>query len=188
MKIKKLLLAVIFVTNIAFANAQAFKKGDLDINAGIGLGYTYGFYSGASSWPLLYVSGEKGVTDIENIGTVSVGALIAFKHISVSGYGTDENWSWNDLYVGGRGALHFSGLKVDKLDVYGGASLGLRFYSYPTAVYNGGFDFTIENKTHTALFFGLFGGGKYYVTDKIALFGELGWDVAWLKLGVTIKI
>jgi hypothetical protein len=188
MKIKKLLLAVLFLTNIAFAHAQAFKNGDLNINAGIGLGYTYGFYSGASSWPLLYVSGEKGVTEVANVGVVSVGALIAFKHISFSDAVDNNNWSWNDLYVGGRGALHFSGLKVDKLDVYAGASLGLRFYSYPTLVYNGGYDYSLENKTHTTLFFGLFGGGKYYLSDKIAVFGELGWDVAWIKLGVTIKI
>jgi hypothetical protein len=187
MKIKNLLIAALLFVSTAFANAQTFKNGDININAGIGLGYTYGLYSGASSWPMLYVSGEKGFKEIDNVGVISLGALLAFKHISFSGTGTDQSWSWNDFYVGARGALHLASIKVDKLDLYGGASLGLRFYSYPTYVFNleGG---TIENQTHTTVFFGLFAGGKYYLTDGIALFGELGWDVAWIKIGVTFKL
>lgn len=179
----KILLTFIGLTLIAATrlNAQTFKNGDFDINAGIGLGYTYSLYSGVSSWPALVVSAEKGFKDLSDIGVISIGGSIGFKHISYSA----ANWSWNDLYVGGRGALHLTNIKVDKLDLYGGASLGLRFYTYPDVVYP---YYTIEKKTHTSVFFGIFGGGKYYLTDKIAVFGELGYDVAWLKLGVTFKL
>lgn len=183
----KILLSTILLLGFLFnSNAQTFKNGDFNLNAGIGLGYTYSLYSGATSWPALVVSADKGVKDLPDLGVLSIGGTIGYKHISASGTGYD--WSWSDLYVGARGALHFSSISSDKLDVYGGVSLGLRFYTYPTVVYDGFYDLNIEKKTHTGGFFGIYGGAKYSFTDKIGGFAELGYDIAWLKLGVSFKL
>jgi len=183
----KILLS--FVSLALFFNglqAQTFKNGDFNINAGIGLGYTYSLYSGVSSWPAIVVSAEKGIKELPNLGVLSIGGTFGFKHISLSGTGSD--WNWNDFYIGARGALHLSAITSDKLDVYGGASLGVRIYTYPDVVYNGGYDYSIEKKAHTTAFFGIFGGAKYSFTEKFAVFGELGYDISWLKLGVSFKL
>ena len=190
MKTKILFSAIALTFFVSSLRAQTFKNGDFDINAGIGLGYTYSLYSGGSSWPALVVSAEKGVHELSDIGVISVGGTFGYKHFSYSGSGYD--WTWNDFYIGGRGALHVNSIKIDKVDLYGGASLGLRIYTYPEAVvtYSGGFPVGvgIEKKAHSEVFFGIFAGGKYSFTDKIAVFGELGYDIAWLKLGVSFKL
>lgn len=186
MKTKILLSTVLLFCLLFNSNAQTFKNGDFNINAGIGLGYTYSLYTGATSWPAIVVSAEKGFKDMPDIGVLSIGGTIGYKHISASGTGYD--WSWNDLYVGARGALHLSSISSEKLDVYGGVSLGLRFYTYPTVVYSGLYNYDIQKKTHTAGFFGIFAGAKYFFTDKIAGFAELGYDISWLKLGVSFKL
>ncbi len=177
---KVLLISVVLTLSLTVANAQTYKIGDLTVNGGIGLGYTYDLYSGVSSWPTLIVGADKGVYEVENVGVISAGAILAFKHMSISEY----NWSWNDLYIGGRGTMHVTSLKIDKVDLYGGLSLGLRMYSYPTFTYLG----NGTNDHYTTLFYGLFAGGKYYFNDKLSAFGELGWDVAWLKLGICYKL
>lgn len=185
MKTKVLFTALAFSLSITMVQAQTFNNGDFEINAGIGLGYTYSIYSGTSQWPALVVSAEKGIRDIDNLGVLSVGGIIGYKHFSYS----DADWSWSDLYIGARGAIHLNDLiQVDKLDVYGGASLGLRFYTYPTVEYNGYYDWEIKKKTFTKLFLGVFTGAKYSFSDKIAGFAELGYDIAWLKLGVAFKL
>jgi hypothetical protein len=190
MKTKILLTIASLVLLVTGLQAQTFKKGDFDLNAGIGLGYTYSLYSGVSSWPAIVVSGEKGVSELSDLGVLSIGGTFGFKHISLSGTGTD--WSWNDFYIGARGALHLAAVQSDKLDVYGGASLGVRIYTFPEAVvtYSGGWPvgYDIEKKAHTTAFFGIFGGAKYSFSEKFAGFAELGYDIAWLKLGVSFKL
>jgi len=185
MKTKILLSIMLVFGALITTNAQTFKNGDFNINAGLGLGYTYGIYSGSTSWPAIVVSGEKGFKEIGDVGVISLGGIVAFKHISYSA----SSWSWNDFYVGGRGALHLTSIKMDKLDVYGGASLGLRFYTYPEGVVTLTYPYyDIQKKTHATVFFGIFGGAKYSLTEKIGIFGELGYDVSWIKLGVSFKL
>jgi hypothetical protein len=183
MKIKNLLLVVLLVFVIGQTFAQKFEKGDWDVNAGLGFGYTYDMYTGVNSWPTLYGSVEKGIVNISDFGVISAGGLIAYKHMSYDDYGYD--WSWSDLYIGGRGAFHFSKVKVDNLDLYAGVSLGLRFYTNIDYSYA---DDNYEKVTHSAGFSGAFAGAKYYLKDNIAAFGELGYDVSWIKLGVTFKL
>jgi hypothetical protein len=168
---------------LGFSNAQTFSNGDMVFNGGIGVGYSYGLYSGANSTPLLFLSGEKGMYDLENIGVISVGGVVAFKHISYDAYGYD--WSWNDFYIGGRGILHVNDvIEVENVDLYLGISLGLRIYSYPT--YTTGVN--LENESFTRVFSGGFFGARYYFNEKFAGMAELGYDIAWLKLGVSYKL
>ena len=189
MKMRKLLLAFVFAASAVVANAQTFKKGDLDINVGLGLGYSYGFYTGSSAWPTLYASAEKGFFQIGDFGVISIGGLLAYEHISVSD--VDVNYSWSDFYIGARGAFHFTKIKVENLDLYAGISTGLRFYSYPEYSLTGtypNYSYSYENKTFTTTFGGMFAGAKYYFTKNFGAFGELGYDVTWLKLGITYKL
>ena len=34
----------------------------------------------------------------------------------------------------------------------------------------------------------LFAGARYYFTDNFGVMGELGYGIAWLKLGVSLKV
>jgi len=178
-----------YILLLAFLNrpavntySQTFDLEDKVLSAGIGFGYTYGFVSGASSWPAIHLSFEKGFRELSDIGIVSLGGILGFQHASVS------DLKWNDFIIGGRGTLHLTTLDIDNVDVYGGASLGLRIYSTPKWVAIGLLDWEWKSDTSVGAFLGFFAGGRYYFTETIAAFAELGWDVAWFKLGISAKL
>ncbi|MDR2928799.1 MAG: hypothetical protein LBV41_11475 [Cytophagaceae bacterium] len=95
--------------------------------------------------------------------------------------GTYE-WKHTTMIIGVRGALHYQ--FINKLDTYGGLMLGYNIHSssaigdaskYGTPSSFGGFDWE------------LFIGGRYYFTDNIGAFLELGYGVAVANVGVTFK-
>lgn len=172
------ILMAIFLLSQAAVKAQQFQNGDMVANVGVGLGwYSYGY--GASSLPALSLSLEKGIKDIENVGPLSVGGIIGFKHAS---YLTD--YKWNDIVIAARGAIHYDLFKVDKLDTYGGVALGVRLqtYSYP-----GFFGAGSGKSNYTHGLFALYVGGRYYFSDNFAGFGELGYGLGYLTLGISYK-
>ena len=79
------------------------------------------------------------------------------------------------------GTYHFVDL-VDKLDLYGGITLGAKIYTYS---YYGGYE--DSNKASMGLLDEFFAGARYYFTDNFAVMGELGYGIAWLKAGVSLK-
>lgn len=169
-------LALILLASGFNSKGQEFKVDDNVLSIGFGLGSTHDLYYG-SAWPALLATYERGFKEINDVGIISLGAIAAFQH---------QSWGdldWNNFYLMARGGFHLTMLDIDKLDVYGGISLGLRFYSepyYATATAR-------ETETHVSPDYGLFVGGRYYFTENVAVFSELLYDVSWLKLGVSFK-
>jgi hypothetical protein len=161
--------------------AQAFKNGDMVGNLGVGFGW-YGYGYGATSLPAFSLSLEKGIKDLENIGPLSIGGIIGFKHASYA-YSSSYNYSWNDIIVAARGAIHYDLFKNPKIDTYGGVALGVRIQSYSYYDVN-------NSKLSTSTTHGLFAlylGGRYFFSDKLAGFGELGYGLGYLTLGLSYK-
>jgi len=164
---KKVLFIKVFVVFLFCAlftmsvNAQnTFSKGDKVVNLGIGIGNTFGGYSG------LPIAGsfELGIKDnlFDDKSSLGVGAYFGF--VSTDG--------WTFLYPGVKGALHYQ--FVDKLDTYAGLMLAMRLWTGYGFSYS---DFIVP----------FFIGGRYYFTDNIGAFAELGHGIAYLQLGVSIK-
>jgi len=172
--------------------AQTFKNGDMVGNLGAGFGW-YGYGYGATSLPAISVSLEKGIKELD-FGTLSIGGIVGFKHASYNNsyYLTySDKQTWNDIIVAARGAVHVDLLHVDKLDTYGGLALGLRFqtYKYRDYVYPYGANDYKKVSTSTANpLFAIFVGGRYYFTEKLAGFGELGYGLGYLTLGLSLKL
>jgi hypothetical protein len=168
----------LFLLSQAAVNAQTFQKGDMVANLGVGLGwYSYGY--GASSLPAISLSLEKGIKDIENVGPLSIGGIVGFKHAT---YATD--YVWNDIILAARGAIHYDLFKVEKLDTYGGAALGVRLQSYSYPSY---FGVNAGKTNYTHGLFALYVGGRYYFSDTFAGFAELGYGLGYLTLGLSYK-
>lgn len=185
---KSLMIGLLAIASILFvspnqATAQAFEKGNMVANFGAGFGW-YSFGYATTSLPALGISVEKGVKDLD-FGVLSVGAIAGFKHASYNWF-TGYDWSWTD-YVGAvRGAIHMDLLKEKKLDTYGGLAVGLRLetattYTGFTAPYSKVTDSTINP------LFAFYLGGRYYFTDKLAGFGELGYGLGYVTLGLSYK-
>lgn len=150
----------------------AFEKGANIVNLGIGLGAQYG---GGLPLGLAY---DQGVTD-----KFSLGAQIDYYSWE---YRTGSyRYAYRFAPIAVRGAYHFTLTgEADKLDLYAGVALGYRASRFtsdapPFVPYSDQYD--------SRLFYGIFAGGRYYVVPQVGIFSEIGYGVAWLKLGAVFR-
>lgn len=154
MKIKITFILLFVATTSLFAQNGAFSKQDKLLNIGIGAN---SFYDGGIP---IGASFEKGITD-----NISVGVN--------ADYLTNDylSYKFTAIYFGVRASYHVNELlKInnDKIDLYGGPTLGYRSFSWKDA------DQNLGDSYGSGLFLGAYVGGKYYLSNKIGLFTELG--------------
>jgi hypothetical protein len=170
-------------------NAQnVFSKGDNNLNLGIGIGSVLGGTAGYSTTtPPLSVSYERGIVDqlFDDKSSLGIGAYLGYasnKSTLISG-GNNFGWKYNYTIFGVRGALHYQ--LVDKLDTYAGLMLG---YNSVSSTYYGDNSLIQGSVANgSGMGWSLFIGGRYYFTDNVAAFAELGYGIAYLQLGVSFK-
>ena len=175
---KVFLAALALIGSVSLANAQeVFQKGTTAINAGIGLG---SYYSGITI-PPLSISLDYGVADNlinGNNGSISVGGFAGYTASSHT-YGAYKS-TFYYIALGGRGAFHYQ--FAPKLDTYAGLMVS---YDIASASSN-----NIDTSWVATSNFNwtLFLGGRYFFTEKIGAFAELGYGFYNLNLGVTFKL
>ena len=174
---KVFLAALALIGSVSLANAQeVFHKGTTAINAGIGLGSYYN----SLSIPPLSVSLDYGVTDNlinGNNGSISVGGFAGYTASSHT-YGAYKS-TFSYIALGGRGAFHYQ--FAPKLDTYAGLMLS---YNIHSSNYDGFSNFMKGSHVDWSIFL----GGRYFFTEKIGGFAELGYGFYNLNLGVTFKL
>jgi hypothetical protein len=164
-----LLISGLFLTVLSATHAQdIFRKGTQIVNAGIGLG---------SSIPI-EVSYERSILDgliKGNNGAIGVGAYLGY-------YGESESdWRYRHYVLGARGAFHYQ--FIPKLDTYGGLMIG---YNIATVKWTGEGE-SVGTASGSALGYSLFVGGRYFFKPNLGVYGELGYGIAYLSVGVTLK-
>jgi hypothetical protein len=168
--------------------SQAFQNGTFVGNLGVGFGwYSYGYST--TSLPALSLSVEQGVYKIKDIGVISAGGIIGFKHASYdyNWFGATDKWSWNDLIVAARSAFHMDLFHNNKIDPYAGVALGVRIESSHTTSDVLGVHQNTDHTSTLPLIAG-YAGCRYYFTDKLAGFGELGYGLGYITLGLSYKM
>ena len=177
---KVFLAALALIGSVSLANAQeVFHKGTTAINAGIGLGSYYN----SLSIPPLSVSLDYGVADNlinGNNGSISVGGFAGYAASSFSGW-TADKVTVSYAVLGGRGAFHYQ--FAPKLDTYAGLTL-----SYDISSASSSSDYVVASAATSGINWTLFLGGRYFFTEKIGGFAELGYGFYNLNLGVTFKL
>ena len=175
---KVFLAALALIGSVSLANAQeVFHKGTTAINAGIGLG---SYYSGITI-PPLSVSLDYGVADNlinGNNGSISVGGFAGYTASSHT-YGAYKS-TFSYIALGGRGAFHYQ--FAPKLDTYAGMMIS---YDISSASSN---NVDTSWVATSGIHWSLFLGGRYFFTEKIGGFAELGYGFYNLNLGVTFKL
>ena len=174
---KVFLAALALIGSVSLANAQeVFHKGTTAINAGIGLGSYYN----SLSIPPLSVSLDYGVADNlinGNNGSISVGGYVGYTASSAN-YGVSKYRS-SYAILGARGAFHYQ--FAPKLDTYAGLMVS---YDIVSSNYD-----AFSNYIKTShIDWSLFLGARYFFTEKIGGFAELGYGFYNLNLGVTFKL
>lgn len=176
---KKILLSVTAIfafTTVSIAQNGTFSSGDSLLNVGIGVNSYY------DSGTPFGVSFEKGVSDDFSVGG-------DFNYLSSKyalGYGYELKFT--AMYIGARGSYHLNdtfGITDNNFDVYVGASLGYRSFTWSDNI---GGD-TLGSSYGSGIYFGGFGGAKYYFTEKIGAFLEIGaTGSSNARIGIAFKL
>ncbi|MFN8712569.1 MAG: hypothetical protein ACK5Z2_06925 [Bacteroidota bacterium] len=189
----KTLLAALFLTVASLAGAQTnpFQVGDNMMSFGIGVGSSFGFNL-ARQTPALSMQFEHALADL-GPGFISVGGYLGYKGYRYTnnlsnGYYYKENWKY--YIFGARTAWHlseFDGVDLSKWDLYGGIMLSFNFARYKYEDNNQFLNYS-DSSYGSSVGFSSFLGARYFLTDRIAVMGELGWGIAYLTGGISIKL
>ncbi|HNJ89029.1 MAG TPA: hypothetical protein PKO19_13645 [Chitinophagales bacterium] len=195
----KLLVAAVALTMVFSANrasAQAFYQGVNHLSLGVGFGgyldYAYTGSGDFSHIPTLFASFDHGTIDDVFGGNIGIGGFVGYSSAKYNydylGYHDDSKWTY--FAIGARGTYHYI-LDNENLDLYGGISIGVLSQSYD---YNSnypwvGFDpNSYYDYNNMVLYSSACVGAKYMFSESLGAFAELGWDIAWLKAGVTLGL
>jgi hypothetical protein len=184
-----LMAAMIILTGLA-SMAQVFEKGSQAINLGIGIGNTGYFGSYYSGFlPSFSGSYEYGIVEVpmgsDLTGVVSVGGYMGWS-MAKYGYdtwGNDDYYLTTDFIIAVRGNYHF--IFHEKFDPYAGIALGVDIQG---SKWHGNGDDPNIDYAETTPYGGAYAGARYYFSDKVAVYAEVGWLISVLNVGVTFKL
>lgn len=149
----------------------AIDKGSKFVNLGIGVGG----YASAGGIAL------GGSADFGVAPSFTVGGQAAYRSFNYGYLGFNDKINY--LYFAVRGSYHFNellNLTSDKTDLYAGIGLGYQSVSYSNSVYGG-------STFGSGIFVPIHLGGRYFFSESVGGFAELGTGIAPLLLGVTFK-
>ncbi|TGE21779.1 hypothetical protein E5K00_16055 [Hymenobacter aquaticus] len=169
------------------AAGELFQKGSTVANLGIGVGIGYGYYGTVKSTPAMSLSVEHGIKEGVGPGTIGIGGLVGYKAYHYDYPGTSYKSKWTNIIVSARGTYHYNVLQNPKLDTYGGISLGVRIQKWTDSYYDDVPELRGYNTSMAYLTTGIFVGARYYFTDNIGAFTELGYDMNYLKVGLSAR-
>ena len=177
----KKFFSVLAIALFAFAlNASAqYEKGQIDANVGIGLGAT--FSTGTVNLPPVSLSLDFGIND-----KISLGGFVGYSASKedFSGFGVNYAWKYTYVIVGAGGAYHFD--LVDNMDTYAGLLLG---YNVASVKYDGANKPAgLVEPSAGGLAYAGFLGARYHFGEKFGVYGELGYGIALLNVGLTMKL
>lgn len=168
------LIFLLCVINYNQASAQ-LNESDSFINLSIGLGTYYG--SGLkTTLPALEGSYEYMVSEV-----ISVGGFLGAYGAKYE-YSNNAEIKYNYLHFGGLANYHF--VNDETFNVYAGLRLG-----YVNSNTKSEFDFgngsSISDFRSSGFLFAAQIGGRYYLSENLALNAELGYGISVFKVGVT---
>ena len=182
---KRIALLIIAMLTLGFA-AQAqstFSKGTTTANLGLGIGGTLFDKNYSVLLPPISLGVDHSVASglVDGNGSIGVGGYIGAEVYRYTGF---DKSVWSQTLIGPRGSLHYQ--FVDRLDTYFSLMLGVNIISwnYNMKVADG----AIKDKDTSAGFgWGAHFGTRYYLSDRWAIMGELGYGLTFLTLGATYR-
>jgi hypothetical protein len=157
-----LVLVVSFVL-VLYGNAQqpSFNKGSKVIDLSVGLPNLHGY---GMVIPPIIGSFEIGIVDgIFDKAAVGIGGYVGISDSKLL------NHNYFNTHFGVKGAFHYP--FVDKLDTYAGIVTG----------------YSISDLSGYGFDWGAFVGIRYYFTRSMAVMAEAGYEVTFLKVGMSFK-
>jgi hypothetical protein len=179
-RIFSMLMAFVAIAGM-YAQSDMFAKGDKVVNASIGLGSS--LYRGIGGGiPPVGASFELGVKDelFNEKSSLGIGGYAGFTSAEQDLFGAKISYS--SIIVGARGIVHYD--IISKIDTYAGVLLG---YNIASSKVTGGALPGVGAAAGGLVYAG-FVGARYYFTPKFGAMAELGYGIALLNVGVSLKL
>lgn len=186
MNAQKVLFTSLFVIALLTSlNAQSFKKGSFNLQLGVGALPTYFMDGGETEVPPMSINVDYKLGKLFSVG--AFGAYSDSKsQITSLQDGSAHQWHNKTKQFGIRAAAHAS--NFDRIDFYGGVQLAYSMPDVEHIVLIPGEERLPVSKVKNALMYTGFVGMTGYLTENIGLFGEFGYDISLLKVGITAKM
>lgn len=188
---KKLIASFIAMLLLQGGNvfAQAFDLDTKVVAAGVGLGSSLGGFNYSSQVPGLSIQYEQGMWNAGDVGVISLGGYAGYKSFSYKTMsGNFEATSrWNYTIIGLRSAFHYHGIDNEKLDLFAGLMLSYNILNYSYRD-NTGMPNIGGGSYGSTAGLTLYLGGRYYFSENLGGFAEVGYGVSYLNLGLVFKL
>lgn len=181
---------------------KAFNESTKVLNLGVGfLGAYYYRYNHAQGYsyrqsPSFNISYEQGLGKKAGPGVIGLGLYLGYQSATLQydnyyykGVPYYYRHTWRYTTIAARGAYHADALTSDKGELYFGALLGLqiRSYSFSSNSPDPDIRYYQLNEGSVIPVGSVFVGGRYYLSNNLGMFGEIGYGVTYLTLGLSVK-
>ncbi len=192
--LRPIALATLMALFIPASKAQ-FSEGDNVLGVGVGIlgGYSVGLSgSNVSQSPAITLHYDHGMGQL-GPGVWSIGGFVGYKTISYDArYLNLYNYDWRYTFfvLGARGTWHYNEWHGSAdWDTYGIAMLAYRSVSYSDNTDYGPYG-NLGNYSYSGsgIDFGIAVGARYWFSDNISAYGEFGYGLTNLQLGVGFKL
>ena len=185
---KRMFLLSVMVALVAAVSfgQLAYKKGDQNVSAMFGLGFSHSLTGTTTTFPALSAAFDYGYDK-----NISLGGIIGYEaekyEAAYGGYGYKFSYSY--LIIAARGAYHYDVFHNGKVDTYGGLMLGYDVGS-ASAEYTGNWFGVFQPGAESVggAVFGIFAGGRYYFDPRWAAQLEVGYGLSYLNIGIAYKL
>ena len=172
------ILLLFFLLNTAKAQEEStpFEKGQIDLNAGLGLLSLLRADGSESKMPPITLAADYAISDM-----MSIGGFVTFAKNKIdyrNTWGEDVRASISHTIIGCRSLFHF--YSESKFDPY---LNGMLAYDAVSSKVSEGSPYTAKSQ----LRFGIYVGSRYYFADDAAIYGELGFGASLMNIGLSFK-
>lgn len=183
------LLVAISTTSFAQAGSDiGFKKGDIEVSAAVGLMNTFVDKNTTAPLPPLSLNVSYRLKE-----TLSIGTYMGYSRTVYNGGTINDNddpvvpeLTNNYFQLGLRFGGHFT---QGRVDFYGGAMVGYNFsINESDNLETGGRleGIVVDDYADIVIFSGHI-GAKYLFSEHLGIFGEVGYGVSLINVGVTTR-
>lgn len=195
---KTIIVLAIILTGLFNVQAQKMDVGTNFLSLGVGPAYSYTGYA-AIALPAVRINFDHGLKEI-GPGVLTLGGSLGFftehyKSIQgwwdLNGYHTSDyraNWTFCVAAFRVGYYYNFKDLGIPDLNAYAGIGSGLRYMIYSDNFSGPDDKKPIRDESGAQFHMAAYGGANYFVTKKIALFTEFGYDISYFTAGATFQL
>lgn len=185
MKKTSFLFVVLVIVLTAPAQDGPLRKGDIKLNASIGLKSFIGIAGGVTTFPPLTGSLEYAVDENTTIGPV-IGYTATEQRYYYSSLRSTDVYTFSNLLIAAKGNHYFT--TGEKWEAYAGAMLGYNAVSFKVQSTSTVLDSYAFTEDGGGIFYGFHAGGRYKFTPNLAAHAEVGYGIALLNVGLTFSL